>query len=67
MTLAGDTLAFIHASDGMELTTADLALFRVEVGCNGIYTGRITHENNLVGQLLRLQMQVEARAIGIND
>ena len=67
MTLAGDTLAFIHASDGMELTTADFALFRVEVGCNGIYSSRITYENYFVGQLLWLQMQVEARAIGIND
>lgn len=67
MTLASDALAFIHTSDGVELTTADLALFRVEVGCNGIYSSRITHENNLVGQLLWLQMQVEARAIGIND
>ena len=67
MTLAGDALTFIHTCDGMELTTADLALFRVEVGCNGIYTGRITHKNYFVGQLLWLQMQVEARAIGIDD
>jgi hypothetical protein len=37
------------------------------VGCNGIYSSRITHENYFVGQLLRLQMQVEARAIGIDD
>jgi hypothetical protein len=43
----------------MELTTAYLALFRVEVGCNGIHSGWIANEDNLVGQLLWLQMQME--------
>jgi hypothetical protein len=37
------------------------------VGCNGIYSSRITYENYFIGQLFWLQMQVEARAIGIDD
>ena len=67
VTLTSDALAFIHTSDGVELTTADLALFRVEMGSNGIHSGRITHEDNLVSQLFWLQMQVKARTIGIDD
>ena len=59
VTLAGDTLAFVHTRDGVELTAADLALFRVEVVCNGVNTCWIAHEDNLVGQLLGLQMEVE--------
>ena len=54
VTLTGDALAFIRTSNGVELTAADLALFRVEVGCNGVYTGWITNEDNLVGQLFWL-------------
>ena len=43
----------------MELTAADLALFRVEMCGNGIHTCRITYKDNLVGQLFWLQMKVE--------
>ena len=67
VTLNRDALALIGASNGVELTTADLALFRVEVGCNGVNTGRITHQNYLVGQLFRLQMKVKTRTIGIDN
>ena len=59
MTLTGDALTFIHTRDGMELATADLALFRVEVVCYGVDTCRIANEDNPVGQLLWLQMQME--------
>ncbi len=51
----------------MELAAADLALFRVEVAGNGVDTCRISHEDHLVGQLFRLQMQMETGAIGIDD
>ena len=67
VTLTSDTFAFIHTSDGVELTAADLALLRVEMGSNGVNTGRITHEHHLVGQLLWLQMQVETRTVSIDD
>ncbi len=49
MTLAGDALAFIGSCNGVELTAADFALFRVEMGGYGVDTGRVTHEDNLVG------------------
>ena len=51
----------------MELTAAHVALFCVEVGGNGRYTIRITHEDNLVGQLLGFQMKMETRTVGIDD
>ena len=60
MTLTGDALTLIGTRDGVELAAANLALFRVEMGCNGIYSGRIAHKNHLVGQLFGLQMKVEA-------
>ena len=59
MTLTGDALAFIHTGDGVELAAADLTLFRVEMRSNGIHTGWVANEDNLVGQLLWLQMQME--------
>ena len=67
MTLTSDALAFIGASDGMELTALHLALFRIEVCCHSVDAFRITHKDNLVGQLLWLQMQMEARTIGIDN
>ena len=51
----------------MELTAADLALLRVEVGGDRIDTGRIAHEDHLVGQLFWLQVKVKTRTIGIDD
>ena len=51
----------------MELTAADLALLGVEVVGNGIDSGRIAHEDHLVGQLLGLQMKVEAGAVAVDD
>jgi hypothetical protein len=37
------------------------------VGGNGVYTGRIAHEDHTVSQLLGLQMKVETRAIVVDD
>ena len=65
--LTGDTLALVHTRDGVELTAADLALFRVEVVCNGVNTCWIANEDNPVGQLLGLQMEVETRAVVVDD
>ena len=58
--LAGDALAFISAGDGVELTARDLALFCVEVGSDSVNTGRVANEDHFVGQLLGLQVQMEA-------
>ena len=67
VTLAGNALALIHTRDGVELTAADLALTGVEVVGNGVDTCGITDEDNAVCQLFRLQVQVEARAVTIDD
>ena len=67
MTLTGDALAFIRTGDGVELTAADLALFRVEVGCDGVNSGWIAHEDHTVGQLFWLQMKMETRAVVVDD
>jgi hypothetical protein len=47
--LAGDALAFIGTGNGVDLTAADFALLCVEVGGNGVDTGRVAYEDNLVG------------------
>ena len=67
MTLNRDALTLIGAGDGVKLTAADLTLFRVEMGGNGVNAGWITHQDYLVGQLLWLQMKVETRTVGIDD
>jgi hypothetical protein len=67
VTLNGNALAFVRTRDGVELTAADLALFRVEVGCDGVYSGRIAYEDYTVGQLFWLQMEVETRAVVVDD
>ena len=59
MTLAGNALAFVHTCDGVELAAADLALLGVEVVGNGVDTGGIAHQHNLVSHLFGLQMKVE--------
>jgi hypothetical protein len=59
VTLYGDALAFIHTSDGMELAARDFVLNGVEVGCDGVNTGRVAYEDNAVCQEFGLQMKVE--------
>jgi hypothetical protein len=51
----------------VELTAADLALLRVEMGSDCINTGRIAYEDHTVGQLFWLQMEVETRAVVVDD
>ena len=67
MTLHRDALALICTCDGMELTAADLALLRVEVGGYGINTRGIAYEDHLVGQLLWLQMKMETGTVAVDD
>ena len=67
MALTGDALSLIRAGDGMELATGDFAFLGVEMGCYGIHTGRVAHEDNLVSQLFGFQMKVEARAVAIDN
>ena len=65
--LASDALAFIRTGDGMELATRYLTLLCVEMGCHSIDTGWIAHEDNLVSQLFGLQVQMETRAVLIDN
>jgi hypothetical protein len=37
------------------------------VFCYGIHAARVAYEYHLVGQLFRLQVQMEARAVGIDN
>ena len=43
VTLNGDALALIGTGNSMELTTAYLMLYRIEMSRNSIYSGRIAH------------------------
>jgi hypothetical protein len=67
MTLTGDALTFIGTSNGMKLTTAYLMLYRIEMSRNSIYSGRIAHKDYTIGQELWLQMQMETRAVLIDN
>ena len=67
MTLGCYALALIHTGDGMKLTAAHLVLDAVEVVGNGVYSGRVTYQNHFVCQELWLQMQMETRAVGIDN
>ena len=65
--LTSDSFSFISACNGMKLTTADLIFDGIEMCCNRIDTCRIAHEDDFIGQILRLQMQVKARAVVIDN
>ena len=67
VTESGDTLATVGARDGMDLTTGDLALFAVEEGGNHIYAARVATHDDLVGQLLWTEVQMEAAAVAVDD
>jgi hypothetical protein len=59
MTLTGDALAFVHTGNGVELARRYFVLDTVEVGSNGVDTGGVAYEDNLVSQEFGLQMKVE--------
>ena len=67
MTLGSDALALVHAGDSVKLTAAHLVLDAVEVVSNGVYSGWITYQDHFVCQELWLQMQMETRAVGIDN
>jgi hypothetical protein len=51
----------------MELTTAYLVLYRIEMSSNSIHTGRVAYKYNTVSQEFRLQMQMETRTVPIDN
>ena len=65
--LRRDALAFVHTGDGVELAARHLMLDTVEVGSNGVYSCRVTHQYHLVGQEFGLEVQVEARTVTVDN
>ena len=63
----GDPLTLIVARDGVELTARHIALDTLEAGGHHIDTRGVSDEEDLIGELLGTQVQVEDRAIGIDD
>ena len=51
----------------MEFAALHFALDGVEMSGHSINAGRIAYEYYFVGELLGLQVQVEAGAVGIDD
>ena len=65
--LAGDALALVSTCNGVKFTAAYFALLGIEVGGNGIYACRVANKNHFVGQLSWTQVEVETRAVFIDD
>ena len=59
VTLYCYALAFVGSCYGVEFSAANLMLNIVEVRSNGINSGWVTYEDNLVGQEFRFKMKVE--------
>ena len=66
MAYGRDALALIGTCDGMEFAGRDFALPAVEVGGNQVNTSWVTTHDDLVGQLVGTNMQVETAAIRID-
>jgi hypothetical protein len=62
-----NALAFICAGGGAELAVADSALNIVKHCGNGIHAAGITYQYDLIGQLLRLEVQMEAGSVTVYD
>ena len=60
-------LALVCAGNGAELAALNGALLGLEVRSNQVYASRVAHENHLVGELFRLNMQVEDAVILVDD
>ncbi len=63
----GNALALIGAGEADELTICVLALDGVEELLNHRNTARIADEDNFIGELSGLDMEVENRAVGIDN
>ena len=61
------TLALVLTRNGEELAIGDFALLLVEILRNHSHTARVAHQDNRIGKMLRLKMQVENRAICIDN
>ena len=67
MALAGDALAFVSTSNGVEFTAADFTFAGVKMVGNGVYSCGVANEDDFVCQLLGTQVEMETRTISIDD
>jgi hypothetical protein len=67
MRYARDPLSVFITRDCVKLAALHLALFFIEKRGDHIDTGWISHQNDSISQLLWFQMQMENRAIRIDD
>jgi len=51
----------------VEFTARHFTFFRIEIGGDSVYAIGIADHDDLVGELFRFQMEVEATAIGIDN
>lgn len=56
-----------RAGYGVKFAAADVAFRRVEISSDGGYALRVADEEDTVGQLFRLDMEVECAAVGVDD
>ena len=62
-----DSLSFITSRHRVKLTTGHFTLHRIEMCRHSIHTSWITYKDYLTSQLIGTKMQVEHRAIIIDD
>ena len=58
---------FVSATYGVKFAARYLEVLSVEIGCNHVNTARIAAHHYAVGEVLRLEMKVKNRAIGIDN
>ena len=59
MTQCHDGLTLVGSAYGVELARGDFKVLCVEIRSNHVDTGRITTDDDIIGQLLGLQMDVK--------
>jgi hypothetical protein len=65
--LNGNALAIICTCCGAELAVANGAFNAVKQFCYGVHAAGVAYKYNLIGQLLRFKVQVEAGTVIVYD
>ena len=61
------SLALVGAGDGVKLSAADVTLSVVEAGGNHVHATGIATDDDLVGELLRAEVEMEDRSIFVDN
>ena len=64
---AREAFATIGASNGVELATRDVALDRVEMRCNKVDAFRVATKEDCGGYLVGTDVEMEDRAVVVDD